>query len=195
MPTNFDEYLRRQAERLADEVDTSGVLEAVQRRARRRRAQGRARLAALTLIVLAGTTIGTWGLWRVFPAEQQPIAKPTPSTSTTVPRREQTMAAVVLGGNLRMVLTATRAAADDRASVQVTAERRAGDAWQRLDQRIIGERDGWSWTALSVPASICQLAAADANPPRLGISLRVRPSGECSRVYPFSLQDGRLVAG
>jgi hypothetical protein len=195
MPADFDEYLRRQVERLADEVDTGGVLEAVQRRARRRRARRRAQVAALTLVVLAGTGIGTWGMWRVFPTQQQPTARPTPTTSTTLPQREQTVAAVVLGGDLRVVLTATRVAADDRATVQVAVERQAGGAWQRLDQRIIGERDGWSWTALSAATSICQLAAADANPPRVGISLLVRPSGECSRVYPFSLQDGRLVAG
>lgn len=195
MPADFDEYLRRQVERLADEVDTSGVLEAVQRRARRRRAWRRAQVAALTLVVLVGTGIGTWGLWRVFPTGQQPIAGPTPTASTTLPQREQTVAAVVLGGDLRVVLTAIRAAADDRATVQVAVERQADDAWQRLDQRMIGERDGWSWTALSAPTSICQLAAADANTSRLGISLLIRPSGKCSRVYPFSLQDGRLVAG
>jgi hypothetical protein len=195
MPADFDDYLRRQVERLADEVDSSGVLEAVQRRARRRRARRRAQVAALTLVVFAMTGIGTWGLWRVFPTGQQPITGPTPTTSTTLPQREQSVAVVVLGGDLRVVLTATRVAADDRATVQVAAERQAGGAWQRLDQRIVGERDGWSWTALSAPTSICQLAAADANPPRLGISLLVHPYGGCSRVYPFSLQDGRLVAG
>ena len=152
-------------------------------------------MAALTLVVLAGTGIGTWGLWRVFPTQQQPISSPTPTTSTSLPQREQTVAVVVLGGDLRVELTATRAAADGRATVQVAVERQAGGAWQRLDQRTIGERDGWSWTALSAPTSICQLAAADANPPRLGIRLLIRPSGECSRLYSFSLQAGRLVAG
>jgi hypothetical protein len=195
MPADFDEYLRRQVERLADEVDTSGVLETVQQRARRRRARRRAQLAALTLVVFVGTGIGTWGMWRVFSTEQQPITGPTPTTSTTLPQREQTVATVVLGRDLRMVLTATRVAADDRATVQVAAERLADGAWQRLDQRIIGEREGWSWTTLSAPTSICQLAAADANPPRLGISLLIRPSGGCSREYLFRLQDDRLVAG
>ena len=195
MPTDFDEYLRRQVERLADEVDTGGVLEAVHRRARRRRARRRAQVAALTLVVLVGTGIGTWGLWRVFPTEQQPIAGPTPTTSTTLPQREQTVATVVLGGDLRVVLTATRVAADDRATAQVAVERQAGGAWQRLDQRIVGERGGWSWMALSAPTSICQLAADDANPPHLGISLQVGPYGRCSRVYGFRLQDRALVAG
>jgi hypothetical protein len=192
MPADFDERMRRLVERLADEVDTGGVFEAVQRRARRQRVRRRAQLAVLTLIVLAGTGLGTWGLWRVFAAEQPPIATPTTSTA---PQRQQRVATVVLGGDLRVVVTASRAAADDRATVQVAVERQAGAAWQRLDQRIIGQRDGWSWTALSAPTSICQLATADADPPRLGISLLVRPSGECSRVYPFSLRDGRLVAG
>jgi hypothetical protein len=195
MPADFDEYLRRQVERLADEVDTSGVLEAVQRRAWRQRARRRAQMTALTLIVLAGTGIGTWALWRVFSTEQTPITRPTPTISTTLPQREQSVAAVVLGGDLRMVLTATRAADNDRATVQVAVERQAGRVWKRLDQRVIGERDGWSWTALSAPTSICQLAAADADSPRLRVSLLVRPSGACSRVYLFSLQDGRLVAG
>lgn len=195
MPADFDEQMRRQVERLAEEVDTSGVLEAVQRRARRWRARRRAQVAALTLVVLVGTAIGTWGLWRQFPGQQPPIAGPTPTTGTTLPQHQQTVAAVVLGRDLRVMLTATRAAADDRATVQVAVEQQAGGAWQRLDQRIIGQRDGWSWTALSAPTSICQLTAADANPPRLGISLLVRPSGECSRVYPFRLHDGRLVAG
>lgn len=195
MPADFDEHLRRLVERLADDVDTSGVLEAVQQRARRRRARHRAQVAALTLAVLVGTGIGTWGLSRMFPTEQQPITGPTPTTSTTLPQREQTVATVTLGSDLRVALTATRAAADDQATVQVTAERQAGGTWQRLDQRIIGERDGWSWTALSAPTSICQLAAADANPPRLGISLLVRPSGQCSREYLFTLLDDRLVAG
>jgi hypothetical protein len=192
MPADFDERMRRLVERLADEVDTGGVFEAVQRRARRQRVRRRAQLAVLTLIVLAGTGLGTWGLWRVFAAEQPPIATPTTSTA---PQRQQRVATVVLGGDLRVVVTASRAAADDRATVQVAVERQAGAAWQRLDQRIIGQRDGWSWTALSAPTSICQLATADADPPRLGISLLVRPSGECSRVYLFSLRDGRLVAG
>jgi hypothetical protein len=195
MPADFDEYLRRQVERLADEVDTSGVFEKVQRRARRRRVRRRVQLAALTLVVFAGTGVGTWGLWRVFPTQQQPIATPTPTTSTTLPQREQTVAAVVLGGDLRVVLTATRTAANDRATVQVAVEGQTGGIRQRLDQRIIGERGDWSWTALSAPTSICQLTAADANQPRLSISLLVRPSGECSRMYLFSLRDGRLVAG
>jgi hypothetical protein len=194
MPADFDEYLRRQVQRLADDVDTSGVLEAVQRRTRHRRARRRTQLAALTLVVLVGTGIGTWGLWRVFPTGQQPTAGPTPTTSRTLPQREQTVATVTLGGDLRLVLTATRATADDRATVQIAVQRQAGATWQRLDQRIIGQRNGWSWTALSAPTSICQLAANDANPPRLGISLLLRPSGQCSRVYPFRLQDDRLVA-
>lgn len=195
MPADFDEYLRRQVERLADQVDTSGVLEAVHRRTRRRRARRRVQLAALTLVVFVGTGFGTWGLWRVFPTGQQPTAGPTPTTSTTHPPREQTVATVVLGGDLRVVLTATRATADDQATVQVAVERRAGSVWQRLDQRIVGQRDGWSWTALSAPTSICQLAANDASRPRLRISLLVGPSNQCSRVYPFRLQDGRLVTG
>jgi hypothetical protein len=195
MPADFDEYLRRQVERLADEVDTSGVLEAVQRRGRRWRARRRAQLAALTLLVLAGTVTGAWAMWRVFPTQQQPIARPAPTTSTALPQHQQTVAALELGGDLRVLLTATRAAADDRATVQVAVERRKGGAWQRLDQRIVSERAGWSWTALSAPTSICLLTAAAADPPRLGISLLVRPPGECSQVYPFRLQGSRLVAG
>jgi hypothetical protein len=131
----------------------------------------------------------------VFSTEQPRTAGPTPTTSTTLPQREQSVATVVLGGDLRVVLTATRAAADDRATVQVAVERRAVGAWQRLDQRIVGQRDGWSWTALSAPTSICQLATTNANPPRLGISLLLRPSGERSRVHSFRLQADRLVAG
>jgi hypothetical protein len=194
MPADFDRYLRGQIDRLANEVDTSGVLEAVQRRVRRRLVRRRAQVAALTLVVLAGTGVGTWGFWRVFSTVQPPIAGPTPTTSTVLAPREQTVAAVVLGGELRTVLTATRAA-DGRATVQVVVERQAGGAWQQVDQRIIGNRGGWSWTTVSAPTSICQLAAADANPPRFDISLLVGPSGACSRVYRFRLQDGRLVAG
>jgi hypothetical protein len=194
MPADFDQYLRGQIDRLANEVDTSGVLDAVQRRVRRRLVRRRAQVAALTLVMLVGTGVGTWGFWRVFSTVQAPIAGPTPTTSHVLAPREQTVAAVVLGGELRAVLTATRAA-DDRATVQVVVERQAGGAWQRVDQRIIGNRGGWSWTTVSAPTSICQLAAADANPPRFDISLLVGPSGDCSRVYRFGLQDGRLVAG
>jgi hypothetical protein len=195
MPADFDEQMRRLVERLADEVDTGGVLDAVQRRVRRRRAQRRVQVAALTLVVVAGTGVGTWGLWRVFSTVQQPVVRPAPTTSTTLAPREQLVATVVLGGDLRAVLTATRAAADDRATVQVALEQQAGGAWRQVDQRIIGKRGGWSWTTLSAPTSICQLATADANPPRLGISLLVGPSGDCSRVYRFRLHDGRLAAG
>jgi hypothetical protein len=151
-------------------------------------------VAALTLVVLAGTGVGTWGFWRVFSTVQPPIAGPTPTTSTVLTPREQTVAAVVLGGELRALLTATRAA-DDRATLQVIVERQAGGAWQRVDQHILGNRGGWSWTTVSAPTSICQLAAADANPPRFDISVLVGPPGDCSRVYRFRLRDGRLVAG
>jgi hypothetical protein len=194
MPADFDQHLRRLVQRLADQVDTHGVLQAVHQRTRRRRARHRAQAAALTLVVLATTAIGTWGLWRVATA-QQPTTSPAPPTSTTLPHRQQTLATVTLGGDLRAVLTATSTTADDRASVQVTVQRPAGGAWQRLDQRLIGQRNGWSWTALSAPTSICQLAASSTNPPQLAISLLAHPPGRCSPTYLFTLQNNQLVTG
>lgn len=192
MPTDFDKYLRGQIDRLANEVETSGVLEAVQHRVRRRLVRRRARVALLTLVVLAGTGFGTYGVWRVFSTSQAPSAGPIPTTSTVLAPREQTMATVVLGGELRAMLTATRTA-DDRATVQVVVEQQAGGAWRQVDQRIIGRRGGWSWRTVSAPASICQLDAGDANPPRFDVSLLAGPPGDCSRVYHFRLQDGRLL--
>ncbi len=58
-----------------------------------RRARRRARVAALTLAVVAATAIGAWGLSRVFPAGRQPASPPAataaaPTSSTTLPQRE-----------------------------------------------------------------------------------------------------------
>ena len=192
MPADFDQYLRGQIDRLANEVDTSGVLDAVQRRVRRRWVRRRAQVAAMTLIVLAGTGVGTWGFSRVFSTAQAPISGPNPTTSTVPAPREETMATVVLGGELRAVLTATRTAGD-RATVQVVVEQQADGAWRQVDQRVIGNRGGWSWKTVSAPASICQLDAADVNPPRLDIRLLAGASGDCSRAYHLRLQDGRLL--
>lgn len=200
MPADFDEQMRRLVERLAEQVDPSGVLGAVARRARRRRARRRVQVVALALVVLAGTGLGTWGLWRALPAERGPVGPPAttaagPAATTTLPPREQTVAMLVLGSDLRVVVTASRGGAGDRASVWVVVDRQAGGAWRRLDQRIVGERDGWSWTAISAPTSICRLAASDANPAQLGISLLLGPAGGCSPVYGFRVQNGALVAG
>jgi hypothetical protein len=200
MPADFDEQMRRLAERLAEQVDPSGVLEAVARRTRRRRARRRVQVIALALVVLVGTGLGTWGLWRVLPAERGLVGPPATTaagpaaTSSTLPPREQTVAMLVLGSDLRVVVTASRGGAGDRASVWVVVDGRAGGAWRRLDQRIVGERDGWSWTAISAPTSICQLVASDANPAQLSISL-LGSAGGCSRTYGFRVQDGALVAG
>ena len=193
MPADFDRYLRGQIDQLAGEVDTSGVIEEVHRRVRRRLVRRRAQVAALSLVVLAGTGVGTYGFWRVFSAAQ-PVAGPSPAITTVPAPRVQTVASVVLRNELRAVLTATRAA-DGRATVQVAVEQQAGGAWRRVDQHVIGDRDGWSWTTVSAPASICQLSAADASPPRFDVSLLAGPSGRCSPVYRFRLQDGRLLPG
>jgi hypothetical protein len=198
MPADFDESMRRLVEQLARDVDPSGVLGAVAQRARRRHARRRAQVAALTLAVVIGTAIGAWGLSQVFPAGRQLASPPattaaTPATSTALPQREQTVATIVLGGDLRVVLTASHAAGG-RATVWIGADRQVGRAWRRLDQRVVGEQDGWSWTALSASNSVCQLTASDANPTRIGVSLLVRQSGGCSRMYGFRLRDGVLVA-
>jgi hypothetical protein len=165
MPADLDAMLRRLVGRLAQEVDPSGVLAAVQARRRRYRLRRRVRLAAVGLVAVAATGVGGWGAWRVV---APPPAAGPPPTSPPVSPRVQTLAGVSLGGDLRVVLVATHAATADGASVQLAVEQHTRGGWRRLDQRLVGRRDGWSWAALSAAGSICRLAATDTDPPPSG---------------------------
>jgi hypothetical protein len=88
--TKLDDTLRRDLDRIATPADPSGVVEAIERRARRRGRIRRAGSAVLAIVVVVSTVAGVGLLRRAFAPVPTPPAggtsasvEPTPETSPT----------------------------------------------------------------------------------------------------------------
>jgi hypothetical protein len=62
----FEDRLRRGLERAAQPAEGTGAFESIRARKRHRRMVRKVQASALTVVVLAGTGVGTYGLVRAF---------------------------------------------------------------------------------------------------------------------------------
>jgi hypothetical protein len=191
MTRDVDDQVRQLVDRLAEQVDPSGVLPQLRRRLERRRVVARVQTAVVCVVLVAVICLGGYGLLRAVQDRE-----------TTAGRPERTIASLALSQQLRVMLTVTRSAGDAaRPSSTVTIEvyERQGGAWRLLGQSPVGPSGRWRWDALAGPDAVCELsvereAATDPRTTalRLHVDLAGHPSTGCSGRYDFRLRDGRL---
>jgi hypothetical protein len=111
----------------------------------------------------------------------------------------RTVAEATLHGNTRVVVTATRANADQGAPTATARlavyQRSAGGDWRLLGQRVIGEAGGWFWHVLTGRGAVCAFDLRETPTSRIGVSLLRSPAIGCSPVSRYHLDDHQLVSG
>ena len=193
MTRHVDDHMRQLVDRLAEQVDLSGVLPQVRRRLERRRLVLRVQTAAVCVVLVVAICLGGYGLLRAVQDRETAAGRPG-----------RTIASLALSQQLRVVLTVARGAGSaERPSSTVAVEvyERSGGAWRLLGRSSIGPGGRWRWDVVTSPDAICELsvqqepsADARAGALRIHVDLVRDPAAGCSGRYDFRLRDGRLEA-
>lgn len=192
MTRHVDGQMRQLVDRLAEQVDPSGVLPQVRRRLERRRLVLRVQTAAACVVLVAAICLGGYGLLRAVQGRE------------TTAGPERTIASLALSQQLRVVLTAVKGAdGAERPSSTVAVEvyQRSGGAWRLLGRSPVGPSGSWRWDVVTSPDAVCEFSveqAPSAGPRapavRIHVDLVGDPSTGCSGRYDFRLRNGRLEA-
>jgi hypothetical protein len=192
MTRHVDDQMRQLVDRLAEQVDPTGVLPQVRRRLERRRLVLRVQTAAACVVLVAAICLGGYGLLRAVQGRE------------TTAGPERMIASLALSQQLRIVLTVAQGAdGAERPSSTVAVEvyQRSGGAWRRLGRSPVGPSDRWRWDVVTSPDAVCEFSveqAPSAGPRapavRIHVDLVGDPSTGCSGRYDFRLRDGRLEA-
>jgi RNA polymerase sigma factor (sigma-70 family) len=181
---DLDEFMRREVDRMAREVDASRALSGVTRRVRRRRVVHAVRRASLAIMVVVGSGLALLGALWFFGS---------PGTVGAGPTKVE-VASTTVGGDVRMVLIAERrSGTDSAATVEMTVWLRRDGGWRRAGRIPVGRAGSWRWNTLFGPGAVCRLSAADAPSVQVEVSLRGSTPGGCSPPFAFGLRDGKLV--
>jgi len=121
------------------------------------------------------------------------------STPARAAAPTRTVAEATLHANTTVVVTATRASADQGAPTATARlaiyQRSLNGDWRLLGQRVIGSEGSWFWHVLTGPGSVCAFDLRETPTPRIGVSLLSSPATGCSPVSRYHLQNGQLVSG
>jgi hypothetical protein len=193
MTRHVDDQMRQLVDRLAEQVELSGVLPQVRRRLERRRLVLRVQTAAACVVLVAAICLGGYGLLRAVQGRE-----------TTAGRPERTIASLALAQQRRVVLTAIRGAGGTEgpsSTVAVEVYQQSGGVWRLLGRSPVGPSGRWRWDVVTSPDAVCEFSveqAPSAGPRaeafRIHVDLVGDPSTGCSGRYDFRLRNGRLEA-
>jgi hypothetical protein len=108
------------------------------------------------------------------------------------------VAEATLHANTKVVVTATRASADQgtpTATARLAVYQRSPNGnWRLLGERVIGSEGSWFWYVLTDPGSVCAFDLYETPAPRIGVSLLQSPATGCSPVSRYQIQSAQLVS-